>query len=243
MLLGNDAAYGTGIGAPFGDPAVNEEFSIALRARDGRVDEADDTHSGRVQRRNRLFNRLHMDLRVSDDPTATNQPLACLELWLDQKDPIGVPRPKSADLPGNERQRDEGEIGNHKIERSSKRNGIGVADVRSFYNDNSGIAANPMMKLTISNVESDYFGGPALEKAVGEASSRCSNVDRDPALNRDIKGIDRAIELRSGAAHELRGRAVDREGIIRSDHRRWLRGRISANAHAPGVDHPPRLGA
>ena len=243
MLLGNDGAYGTGISAPFSDPAVDEELTIALRAGNRRTDETDDPHAGLVQRRDCLFDRLRMDLGVADDPTAANQPLACLELWFDQQDPIGLPGAEGTDLRSNQRQRDEGEIGHHEIERSAKRSGIGVTDIRSFHNSNPGIGANPMMKLAISNIERDHLCGSALEKAVGETSGRCTDVDRDPALDWHIKRFDRAIELRSGSAHELRGRAVDREWILWGDQRRRLRCRVPAHAHAPGVDHPARLGA
>ena len=243
MLLGDDPSYGTGIGAPFGDPAMNQELSIALSTGDRRTNETDYPHTGVVERRDRLFDRLHVNIRISNDPAAANQPLACFELWLDQQYPIGALSPESAHLPSNERQRDEGEIGNHDIERCANRNGIGMTDVRSFHDNNPGIAADPMVKLTISNIESDYFGGSALEKAIGEPSGRCTDVDRDATLDRHVEGLDRAVELRPGAADELSGRANDPEWILRGDQRRRLRRRVSAHSHAPGVDHPAGLRA
>ena len=169
--------------------------------------------------------------------------LARLELRLDQKNPVGVPGPEGADLWSNERQRNEGEIGDHDIERSPERNGIGVTDVCSFHDNNPGVGANPMVELTVSDVESDHFAGSALQEAVGEPSGRCSDVDRPSTFDRHAKGLDCAVELRSGATDESRGRAFNGEWILRGHERRRLRRRVPSHANPPGVDHPAGFAA
>ena len=67
--------------------------------------------------------------------------------------------PRATQLWRDECERDEGEIGDHDIERSAERNGIGVTDVRSFHDNNPGVAADPMMELTVANIESDDRAG------------------------------------------------------------------------------------
>jgi hypothetical protein len=109
-------------------------------------------------------------LRVADDTSSVNQVLPRFELWLDQENPIGAFCPESADLRSNERERDEREIGNHEIERSAKFGGIRMTDVQSFDNNNARIAANPLVKLTVTHIERDHLGGSTLQKTVGEPS-------------------------------------------------------------------------
>lgn len=202
MLLERDHPYGTGIDAPFGDPAVQDELSIALGAPYHRTDEANRANSGVGQRHGRLLDRERVDFRVAHNPTSAHELLPDLELGLDEEHPIGAFGSQRSDVASNESQRYEGEIGHYQVERSAERGGIDMTDVRSFNNHDPRIGSDSLMKLTIPNVERHHPDGPALQEAVGESPGRRTHIDRSPSVDCNTEHFDRVVEFRPGPADE-----------------------------------------
>ena len=111
-----------------------------------------------------------MRFGVSNDAALADEVLSHLELWLHQKDPIRCGRTECGQLGGNERERDERQIGDDEIEGSTERFWISMPNVRPFNDLDPVVDANSIVHLAVSDIYRNHVGYSPLKQTVGETA-------------------------------------------------------------------------
>ena len=115
--------------------------------------------------------------------------------------------------------------------------GVGPVDDRDPV-----VARDAVVELPPPHVDGVDLRRTALEQAVGEAAGGGPHVEAGEAVGIDAEVVERPFELESAAAHEA-GRPVEVDPGVGRDERPRLVDPLAADAHPPGHDEAPRLGA
>src|SRR5438552_9051397 len=92
----------------------------------------------------------------------------------------------------------------------------------------------------MSDVDSVNFRGPPLKEAVGKTAGRGPDIECDFPVYVDLEIIQSAFQLQS-AASDIFPRRLHRDGDIRLEKLRRLRGNSSPDFDLPGHDRSLRL--
>ena len=87
--------------------------------------------------------------------------------------------------------------------------GRDVADVRALDVRDPVVGAQPLVQLSVADVDGDDVTGAALQEAVGEAAGRCPGVERQPPGDVDAERGQRVLELLTAATHVPRRWSLD----------------------------------
>ena len=78
-----------------------------------------------------------------------------------------------------------------------------VAAVEPFLHDDARILTDFPVQLAVSDIDGVHLRRPVLQKAIGESSGGCADVEGDPPGRVDIKCGERAFKFQSTATDEF----------------------------------------
>ena len=150
--------------------------------------------------------RLLAMRRVAHDAAGAETLTANLELRLDHDEQVGTGTDARRQDRKDERQRDEGEIGDDEVDRSRKRARVKVAKVDALPRCDPGIGPERWEQLAVPDVDRKNVACTAPQKHIGEATRRRTGVEAGaPFDSRPFRTepIEHTGELVTGPRREI----------------------------------------
>lgn len=186
-------------------------------------------------------NSVSTQRRITQDPVPIDSALSCLELWLDEQYPRGIWRAESVQHRCDDRQRDEGQVGNDEIEGFAEGGDVSGADIRSFDDGDPVVASNAPVHLAVADIDGRHGRSTSLEQAVREATSGCTDVDRSDSGDIGAPFRERSVELPPCATDERLRRRDDVQWFVGGYERGRFRISVRADTNETGFDRPTCL--
>ena len=139
-----------------------------------------------------------MHSRVADNSALSHLSTSGLKLGLDESDDLARIRQPPCDNRQYDTQRYERHIDGRDIDHL--REDRDVSCIGALHHDHSGVIAEPPVKLSIPNINRVDPPSSVLKQAVGETSSRRTDICRDFGLNVQAEGIQCCRELLTAAS-------------------------------------------
>ena len=161
-------------------------------------------------------------LRVADHSPGAEPLPADLELRLDHRQQVGVLARAGRERRQHQAQRDEGQVGDHEVDRAVDRLGGQRADVGALVHPHPLVGAQRPGQLAVADVDGDDLGGAAAEQHLGEAAGGGAGVEGAAARRRrpgTRRGRRAACARRGRPSWAGRGRCGRRPGC--RPRRRW----------------------
>jgi hypothetical protein len=177
------------------------------------------------------FDRTLAGVGVADDATFADVGATGFELRLDEDDYFAVPGLVGGAECAEYRRKHEGRGDEGDVHRNERWSGCAgceefaggeEAGVGSFAQGDARIVAQLMGDLAVAGVHGEDGDGPALEHAVGEAASRCSDVRTREAGEFDGPVGEGALELETAAADVLEVGAEEANDGVGGDGGTWF---------------------
>src|SRR6266516_196091 len=112
--------------------------------------------------------------------------------------------------------------------------------IQFFQDNHTRIGSKFPIQMPMSDVHGVNFRGPPLKEAIGKTAGRGPDIERDFPVYVDLEIIQSAFQLQS-AASDIFPRRLHRDGDIRLEKLRRLRGNSSPDFDLPGHDRSLRL--
>src|SRR4051794_27449283 len=215
---------------------VEEHFPVALGPRQARVYDPDRRGLPVEGGGRDLPHDAPPNLDVAHDPSLPHFGAAGFELRLDEDDSLPPRRGDREDRWEHQPEADERDVRNDELGR--KRQLVHRARIHALEHDDSLVAAQTIVQLSVADVESDNARGPALQQDIREASGRRTDVDTCATGWIDAEDVERVCQFLA-ASGDVRRRLLD------VDDRRIVdrRSGFVISAHAAGEHERLRLRA
>jgi len=162
---------------------VQEVLDRAASSPDRRLDRLHDGPTTRLEAslcfRDRLRKALGIARRFGEPE---------FELRLYERDSVGVAsQPDARKLGRGDRQREVGEVDRHDTDHVGNVGAIEFGEVCRFQIDNTRVLSKRAEQLPVAAVDRVDLARASLEKNAGESARRCADVERDSAVDDDLK--------------------------------------------------------
>jgi hypothetical protein len=116
-------------------------------------------------------------------------------LWFDERDDVGTRHQQRWDARKDVPKGNERDIDRHNVDRRRKIGKFECARVRFFDDHDTRIVSESPIELTVTHVVRDHSRRATPQKHVGEASGRCSDVERFATGDRYIEYVEGVGQL------------------------------------------------